>query len=138
VGLTSGTCHPTTLLIKFSGPASQTCCFAHIINLITKTVIYVPQAQEGEVIDEAMKELWVLVGDLNVEELLTQAANSQSDNGDDRKDDDSEGWVDEYQKMLELELNELDDDDVQPVQTMLVKVGTIDTNAVDIMPDYLH
>ncbi|KAF8224182.1 hypothetical protein L208DRAFT_1220619, partial [Tricholoma matsutake] len=91
-------------------------CFAHIINRIAKTVIQqfdVPQAQEGEVIDEAMKELWALAGDLDVEELVTQAANSQSDNGDDDKDGDSEGWVDEHQKMSELELNELEGD-VQP------------------------
>ena len=92
-------------------------CFAHIINLITKTVIRqfdVPQAQEGEVIDEAMRELRALAGDLNVKELVTQAANSQSDDGDDDEDDDSEGWVDEHQKMSELELKELEGD-VQPV-----------------------
>jgi len=97
-----------SLLTEFSGPASQMHCFAHIINLIAKTVIQqfdVPQAQEGEVIGEAMKELWVLAGDLDVEELVTQAANSQSDNGNDDEDDDSEGWVDEHQKMSELELN---------------------------------
>ena len=122
----------TSLLTEFSGPASRTCCFAHIINLIAKTVIRqfdVPQAQEGEVIDEAMKELRALAGDLDVEELVTQAANSQSDDGDDDEDDDIEGWVDERQKMSELELNELEGD-VQPVRTTLVKVGPGGTNSV--------
>jgi hypothetical protein len=79
---------------------------------------------KGEIVDEAMKELQALAGDLDVKELLTQAANSQADNSDGDEDDDSEGWVDEHQKMSELELSELEGD-VQPVRTMLVKVGPV-------------
>jgi hypothetical protein len=48
------------LLAAFPGAENQTCCFAHIINLIAKTVIQqfdIPKAREGEVVDEALKEL---------------------------------------------------------------------------------
>ena len=58
------------LLEVFPGAENQTRCFAHIINLIAKTVIQqfdVPKASEGEIVDEALKELWALAGDIDIE-----------------------------------------------------------------------
>jgi hypothetical protein len=111
-----------TLLPKFPGPANQTCCFAHIINLIAKSVIWqfdIPKAREGEAIDDAMTELRALAGDIDIEEMLTRATN---DHEEDNDDDDVEGWVDERQDMSRVEVEELKAD-VQPVRMMLVKVG---------------
>ena len=45
------------LLGNFSGGGNQTHCFAHIINLIAKTVIQqfdIPKAKKGENVDLAM------------------------------------------------------------------------------------
>jgi hypothetical protein len=70
-----------------------------------------------------MTELRALAGDIDVEEMLTRAANSNDDDeGDD--DDDVEGWVDERQEMSEVEVVALEAD-VQPVRMMLVKVGPV-------------
>jgi hypothetical protein len=114
------------LLAEFPGPANQTRCFAHIINLIAKSVIRqfdVPKATEGKTIDEAIAELRALAGDIDIEEMLMRAANSNEDDNDD--DNDSvEGWVDECQEMSKVEVVELKAD-VQPVRMMLVKVSPV-------------
>jgi hypothetical protein len=120
------------LLTEFPGPANRTRCFAHIINLIAKSVIRqfdVPKAREGETIDEAMTELRALAGDIDVEEMLARAANSNEGEDEEHEhehedEDGVEGWVDERQEMSEVEVMELDAD-VQPVRMMLVKVGPV-------------
>jgi hypothetical protein len=116
-----------TLLEAFPGAENRTRCFAHIINLIAKTVIQqfdVPKAREGEIVDEALKELRALAGDIDIEELLMKAsaAKDEDDDDDDDDDDNEEGWVDERGEMSEFEAEELAVD-VQPVRTMLVKVS---------------
>ena len=111
------------LLEAFPGAENRTRCFAHIINLIAKTVIQqfdVPKAREGEIVDEALKELRALAGDIDIEELLTKASAAKDDDDED-DDDNEEGWVDERGEMSEFEAEELAVD-VQPVRTMLVKV----------------
>jgi len=83
----------------------------------------VPKATEGETIDKAIAELRALAGDIDIEEMLTRAANSDEDDDDD--DDDSvEGWVDEHQEMSKVKVVELKAD-VQPVRMMLVKVSPV-------------
>jgi hypothetical protein len=103
------------LIDNFSGGASQTCCFAHIINLITKMIIQqfdVPKTKEGENVNVAMAELLVLSSDMDVEDLLTQASHSQSDGDSD--EDNEDGWVDEKGKLLTSDLKELEED-IQPI-----------------------
>ncbi|KAI0289418.1 hypothetical protein B0F90DRAFT_1574480, partial [Multifurca ochricompacta] len=98
----------------------------------------IPQAQDGEIIDKAMIALRMLAGDLDVEEVLTQADGGDDDDDDDNED--GEGWVDEHQGMLELELDDLDGD-VQPVRTMLVKIRkivfTIKNSSTLILPKWV-
>jgi hypothetical protein len=108
-----------TLLEAFPGAENRTRCFAHIINLIAKTVIQqfdVPKAREGEIVDEALKELRALAGDIDIEELLTKAsaAKDEDDDNDDDDNNNEEGWVDERGEMSEFEAEELAVD-VQPV-----------------------
>ena len=112
-----------TILDDFPGEVNRTRCFAHIINLIAKTVIQqfdIPKAREGEIVDEALKELRALAGDIDIEELLTKASTAKDDDDED-DDDNEEGWVDERGEMSQFEAEELAVD-VQPVRTMLVKV----------------
>jgi len=108
------------LLSSFPGGANRTRCFAHIINLIAKTIIRqfdIPKAKEGELVDVAMAELHALAADMDAEELLTQASHSY-DGGD---DDDVEGWRDEQSRLSTSDLKELEED-LQPIRKMLVKV----------------
>jgi len=113
------------LLTEFPGPTGRTRCFAHIINLIAKTVIRqfdVPTAEDKALADEVLKELKTLAGDIEAEELIARAIASRDDTDDDDDDDDVEGWIDEREGMDQWELAELELD-VQPVRTVLVKVG---------------
>jgi hypothetical protein len=112
------------LLTEFPGPASHTRCFAHIINLISKTVICqfdVPTAEDKEIANEVLKELRMLAGDIEAEELITRTSRSDATDTDD-SDDKAEDWVDEREDMDWGELEELDVD-VQLVQMVLVKVS---------------
>jgi hypothetical protein len=114
------------ILTEFSGPASQMCCFAHIINLIAKTIISqfdVSKFKDDTLSNKVMKELKELARDINAEELMMRASESKEDDMDDEDDDNVEGWVDECEEIEEWELEALDGD-VQPVQKVLVKVGS--------------
>jgi hypothetical protein len=105
------------ILTKFGGSASQTCCFAHIINLIAKTIISqfdIPKSKDDTLSNEVMKELKELARDIKAEKLMTRASKSKEDEKDNEDDDNMEGWVDEHEEMEEWELEALDGD-VQPV-----------------------
>jgi len=116
------------LLDDFPGPANQTRCFLHILNLVVRSIIWqfdLPKskktldgADKGDpTLDAAMRELLKLAGDIDLEEQITVSA------GDDNKvaDDDEEGWVDEHEDMTEEDLKELAAS-VQPVRLLLTKV----------------
>lgn len=113
----------------FPGPANQTRCFLHILNLVVKSIIRqfdIPKSKKtlngeedgDEDDDEATKELLNLAGDIDLEEEITMSA---SDEEDAAEDDDEEGWVDEHEEMTAEELLELAES-VQPVRLLLTKV----------------
>lgn len=111
------------LVSGFDGATNRTRCFAHIINLIAKTIIRqfdIPEAKEDQLADAAMAELRVLANDMDMEDLLTQANRVYSDDEKD-EDDDLDGWVDERSRLSVSDLEELEED-VQPIRKMLVKV----------------
>jgi hypothetical protein len=111
------------LVAAFDGEASRTRCFAHIINLIAKSMIKqfnIPKAKAGEALDDAMEELVALAGEIEVEE---QVMRDSADEDEDVEEDNIEDWVDEWETMSKQERQELDND-VQPVQQVLVKVST--------------
>jgi hypothetical protein len=116
------------LVDDFPGPANQTRCFLHILNLVVKSIIRqfdVPASkkrldgeEDDENMDEATKELLKLAGEIDVEEEITVSA---GDEGDATEEDDAEGWVDEHEEMTEDELLDLAAS-VRPVRLLLTKV----------------
>jgi len=59
------------LLDDFPGPANQTWCFTHILNLVVKSIIRqfdLLNAKSDKILDEASKELLSLAGNIEFEE----------------------------------------------------------------------
>jgi hypothetical protein len=114
--------HLGGLINEFKGRESQTRCFAHILNLIAKSIIRqldTPKAQANRGFDEATAALLELAGNIDIEEQET--AESGDDRDNDEEEENIENWVDERDAMTEEELAVLDKS-VQPVRLMLVKV----------------
>jgi hypothetical protein len=110
------------LLNNFPGPANQTRCFTHILNLVVKSIIRqfdLPASKSDAILGEATKELSSLAGNIEVEEELATRNNKE---GDDDEDDNVEGWIDEHTLMTEDELDELNES-VEPVRLVLTKVS---------------
>ena len=104
------------LLNDFPGPANQTQCFMHILNLIVKSIIRqfdLPQSKVDALSDEVMKELLSLAGNIEFEEEAM--AGRDSEEGVGGEDNNLDGWIDERMLMTEEELSELDQS-VEPVQ----------------------
>jgi hypothetical protein len=113
------------LLPEFSGAVSRTRCFAHIVNLVAKTVICqfdMPNAMGKALADDVLIELRGLADGIEAEELITRASESKEDDDDDDDDDNVEGWVDEREEMEQWDLESLEVD-VQSARKVLVKVG---------------
>ena len=103
-------------IVEFRGDPNRTRCFAHIINLVVKSILKQfdkPSKQLTKDLDNAEKELETLAGDIELEEALT------AEDLEDGEDDDVEGLVDE--PLEEEEYRELRKA-VLPVRTMLTKV----------------
>jgi hypothetical protein len=100
------------LLVVFPGESNRTRCFDHIINLIAKSIIrqFDVSKATGKSPDEALPR------------VLQELTAAEHNEGDDSDDDNADGWVDERAEMTELEQKDLDDD-VQPVQQVLVKAS---------------
>ncbi|KAF8809254.1 hypothetical protein BYT27DRAFT_7094562 [Phlegmacium glaucopus] len=119
------------LLDDFPGPANQTRCFLHVLNLVVKSIIRqfdLPKSKKASdvrdeddpMLDVATIELLKLAGDIDLEEEITASA-GDGDDSDSVEDDDDEGWIDEHDEMTGAELNELAIS-VQPVRLLLTKV----------------
>ena len=109
-------------LDNFPGSVNRVRCFAHILNLVVKSIMRqfdVPDKKKGEVVNDATQELHKLAGDIEGEDSL-----SQSCVGDMESKDNVEGWVDEWDEMNAEELTALDND-IQPVHFLLTKVSLL-------------
>ena len=131
--------HLATLIDSFPGAANQTRCFTHILNLVAKSVLRqfeAPKAKEGNVIDDAAKQLAAIFDELEDEDNSEVSNNNDSngdgdgnnndassdgDGSDDHEDDDDDGLVDERDGMSEEELASLEES-VKPIQVVLMKV----------------
>jgi hypothetical protein len=112
------------LIDDFPGPANQTRCFLHILNLVVKSIIRqfdLPKKKKTSAdddnlddLDNATAELLRLAGDIDLEEELMA-------DSDDGEDDNVDGWIDEREEMTEDELRELAAS-VGPVRLLLTKV----------------
>ena len=108
------------LLNNFPGPANQTRCFAHVLNLVVKSIIKqfdLPKSKGNLSVDEAAMELEALAGNIELEEEEWARREGTAE----EEDDNVEGWIDERTLMTDEELDELDAS-VQPVRLLLTKV----------------
>lgn len=113
-------------LNDFPGSASRVRCFAHILNLVVKSIMRqfdLPDKKMVGVMDDATRELHKLAGDIEHEDLMSQNGVGQKDGGGDVEGKDNvEGWVDVRDEMNADELAALDQA-VQPVRFLLTKVS---------------
>src|ERR1700722_10294959 len=96
------------LLRDFPGEANRTRCFAHIVNLIAKSLLSqfdVPKKQADEELSAAEKELQKLAQDLELDKVQTRLERTKQAN--DEEADDLEGWVDEVDQLSEEEQGQL-------------------------------
>jgi hypothetical protein len=116
------------LIDDFPGPANQTRCFLHILNLVVKSIIQqfdLPKSKKTSDDDEDdeneaanLKEILKLADEIELEEAM---AGVNGDEEDTTEDDNDEGWVDEREEMTEGELRRLTTS-VKPVRLLLTKV----------------
>ncbi len=97
----------------FKGASMRVRCFAHILNLVVKSVLHV--FEQGD--DGSLSGVWA---DLDSEE-------GEYDE-EEEEDDNTEDWQDEREEMEEDERDELDAS-IQPVKSMLGKVRLTTFNA---------
>lgn len=111
------------LLSEFPGPANQTRCFLHILNLTAKSIIKqfdVPKVKNGAVMDKAAQALADLADGLDIEER--EESERREYNDDDEMDDASlDAWMDMRDQLTEEQRDEVDLR-IQPVRSMLTKV----------------
>ena len=94
----------------------------HILNLVTKSVLHqfeAPKAKEGDVIDDAAKQLAAILNELDNENNSKDAgsdsdgdnddASSDSDGSDEHDNDNNDRLVDEHDGMSEEELESLEE-----------------------------
>jgi hypothetical protein len=131
--------HVSTLVENFPGAPNQARCFAHILNLVAKSVLRQFDAKEkekdgGEDLDETTAALSALAQELDLEDgsvmpVLEDALEEEREEDDDGVDDDDDdasddedGLGDERAGMSAHDIVELDDD-VVPIRLMLTKVN---------------
>ena len=107
------------LLDNFPGAANQTCCFAHIVNLVVKSILlqFDVYTKRNGPLDNTADEILKLAVDLDLEEELS---GDNDEDGEQGEDDNYEGWIDERDQMSEEQLEELEDH-VQPIRLLLIK-----------------
>lgn len=115
------------LVNNFAGPVSQVRCFAHVINLVAKTVLRqfeVGKAgTEAETSDaEAAAILADLAAFVDIDGLEDDDEGAAGVEGEwENLDDDMDGWIDERKDLSEAERAELREC-VLPVKLALAKV----------------
>jgi len=123
--------HLSTLVENFPGAPNQTRCFAHILNLVAKSVLCQFDVAkksgpvESEQLDDAMKELALLAQELDLGADRAdddEKDDEDEDEGDEENDDGDINDGDGEDGMSEEELAELQASLV-PIQLMLMKVS---------------
>ncbi|KAJ8515393.1 hypothetical protein ONZ45_g7180 [Pleurotus djamor] len=111
------------LVLKYKGEENRVRCFAHIINLVAKSLLKqfdVPKGKKHDAMSTAEKELADLAVDLDMEDLQTRLEAGRSGQAE-NDDDDIQGWIDELDSMSEGE-KAAHREEVQPVSLVLVKL----------------
>lgn len=113
-------------LDAFEGTLGRVRCFAHVVNLVVKTLLRqfdVPKAKAAQALNEEDTELYELAAEEN-----DAADTAQVEGSEDGAEifglelDDPEGWVDEIAAMSDDERAEFEEK-VRPVRLVLTKVS---------------
>ncbi|KAF9225171.1 hypothetical protein BS17DRAFT_700379, partial [Gyrodon lividus] len=84
---------------EFAGSASHTCCFLHIVNLISKSLIH--QFNMKKMSTDQDAELAELGRELAEEEATLLSKTERDDNDEVAEESDNdEGWVDEIEELM--------------------------------------
>jgi len=121
--------HLAILIDTFPGTANQTQCFAHILNLVAKSVLRQFEApKKGKAVGEAAKELAAVVNEIDgdndeASDSGTNEGGDECDDVDDEVDDDDEdGLPDELDELSEEDLLSVKES-VKPIRLVLTKVS---------------
>lgn len=102
-------------------------CFAHILNLIAKSLLkqfdVKTDKKDDNDLNDDEKELLDLVDDIDGEEH-TMAQEKDDEDGEIDDDDDLDGWVDKVEALTPEEHENLEES-IRLVKKMLVKVGAL-------------
>ena len=124
--------HLAVLLDTFPGAANQTRCFAHILNLVAKSVLRQFEAPkkksavDGKEVDAGVEEVEG-DGDDNADNVAYESGTVDGDEKDDDVDDnivddDEDGLPNELEELSEEKLSRLKAS-VKPVRDVLTKVS---------------
>jgi hypothetical protein len=103
----------------FPGRANQMRCFAHVVNLVAKTIIKqfdIPKKKPGKR-DEDEDLLGQLADGIEVEEIETRFTNACEEEDIDNE----EGWIDEVESLPQAEKRQLDRE-ILLIHLVVVKV----------------
>ena len=106
---------------SFPGDANRTRCFAHIVNLVAKSVLKlfdVPKKKADEALDEAENALRELADGVELEEMETRLHAQKEGNQEDEDDNEFEDAFAGLSRHKQAELTE----SIRPVRLVLVKV----------------
>ena len=113
-------------LDEYLGSPSHAQCFAHILNLVVKSMMRqfdVPLKKQGNVVDEVSHESHDLAGDTELEELPTHEEREGNED-EDNVGSNTEDWIDKWVEMLEEDVRVLDES-VKPIHFLLTKVSCL-------------
>ena len=107
-------------LPEFPAGSSRVRCFLHVINLVAKTLLSQFETSKDNVVEVAATELGDELEDLaeDVEEDCLHL----DDEDDKAEDDNLEGWVEEVDRLSQLDQKTLEKD-IRPIHIVLFKVS---------------
>ncbi|TFY78228.1 hypothetical protein EWM64_g5785 [Hericium alpestre] len=114
------------LLPEFPGETNHTRCFAHIVNLVAKSLLKQFDTKKGGAGADsgAEAELDVLAEDIDIEDMQMHLENAAVAAEGDEVIDEEEGWVDEVAELTADEKKELEKS-ILPVRLVLVKLRKV-------------
>jgi hypothetical protein len=120
-------------LPDFPGAPYRARCFAHILNLVAKSIMHQfdVSGTKSDDTKESTHDLYRLAGDIETEEQETRDEQEEPQNPDDDgpSDDNNEGWVDEREDMTLEDVDDLEEA-VLPVRFLLTKVSERVSNCI--------
>ncbi|TFY76101.1 hypothetical protein EWM64_g7913 [Hericium alpestre] len=114
------------LLPEFPGETNHTRCFAHIVNLVAKSLLKQFDTKKGGAGADsgAEAELDALAEDIDIEDMQTRLENTAVAAEGDEVIDEEEGWVNEVAELTADEKKELEKS-ILPVRLVLVKLRKV-------------